>query len=282
MTTLPLESREFYDRQAAVYEVMNDWPSRLALELPFIRRALEQTHARTVLDVACGGGHHAIALAFEGYAVSGADLSAEMVDLARRNAAQADVSIRFEQTGFADIGTRFNMTFDAVLCLGNSLPHVLTEADQLEALTAMHGRLRRGGVLVLQNLNYDSRWKNRPRFFALNPVTLDGRTSLIWRMADYHDPGTRVAGLDRLCPEPGLITFHIATLEPEASGKTQDAADKWQATVRSTLQRPLFASDLTRWLAQVGFEDVTLFGGMDASPFDSDSSPDLVIVARKT
>ena len=280
--TLPLESREFYDRQAAVYEVMNDWPSRLALELPFIRRALEQTHARTVLDVACGGGHHAIALASEGYTVSGADLSAKMVGLARRNAAQANVSIRFEQTGFADIGTRFNLPFDAVLCLGNSLPHVLTEADQLAALAAINGRLNPGGILVLQNLNYDSRWKNRPRFFALNPVTLDGRTSLIWRMADYHDPGTRVAGLDGPCPEPGLITFHIATLEPEASGKTQAAEIKWQATVKSTLQRPLFARDLTRWLAQVGFEDVALFGGMDATPFDSDSSPDLVIVARKS
>jgi len=280
--TLPLESREFYDRQAAVYEVMNDWPSRLALELPFIRRALEHTHARTVLDVACGGGHHAIALASEGYTVSGADLSAKMVGLARRNAVQANVSIRFEQTGFADIGTRFNLPFDAVLCLGNSLPHVLTEADQLAALAAISGRLNPGGILVLQNLNYDSRWKNRPRFFALNPVTLDGRTSLIWRMADYHDPGTRVAGLDGPCPEPGLITFHIATLEPETSGKTQAAATKWQATVKSTLQRPLFASDLTRWLAQVGFEDVALFGGMDATPFDSDSSPDLVIVGRKS
>ena len=275
MTTQTLESREFYDRQAAVYEVMNDWPSRLAFELPFLRRALEQARARTLLEVACGGGHHAIALALEGYTVSGADLSAAMIDLARRNAAQPDVSIRFEQAGFADIGTPFNVTFDAVLCLGNSLPHVLTEKDQLAALTAMHGRLRHGGVLVLQNLNYDLRWKSRPRFFALNPVTLDGRPALVWRIADYHDPATRVAGLDGPCPEPGLITFHIATIE-------QDAEGKWQATVRSTLQRPLFANDLTRWLAQVGFQDATLFGGMDASTFDSGSSPDLVIVARKT
>ena len=275
MTTQTLESREFYDRQAAVYEVMNDWPSRLAFELPFLRRALEHARARTLLEVACGGGHHAIALALEGYTVSGADLSAAMIDLARRNAAQPDVSIRFEQAGFADIGTPFNVTFDAVLCLGNSLPHVLTEEDQLAALTAMHGRLRHGGVLVLQNLNYDLRWKSRPRFFALNPVTLDGRPALVWRIADYHDPATRVAGLDGPCPEPGLITFHIATIE-------QDAEGKWQATVRSTLQRPLFANDLTRWLAQVGFQDATLFGGMDASTFDSGSSPDLVIVARKT
>ena len=269
----PLDSREFYDRQAALYQVMNDWPARLSLELPFIRRELERASAQTVLDAACGGGHHAIALAREGYAVRGADLSAEMIELARRNAAKSQVAVRFEQAGFVDMSARFSETFDAVLCLGNSLPHVLTKEDQLAALAAMRGRLRHGGVLVLQNLNYDLRWKNRPRFFALNPVTLEGRTALVWRMADYHDPGTRVAGLDGPCPEPGLITFHIATIEQNAEGT-------WQASVKSTLQRPLFATDLQRWLAQAGFKDVKLFGGMDASSFNPDSSPDLVMVAR--
>jgi len=273
MTIMPLDSRDFYDRQAAIHEMINDWPSRLSLVLPFIRRVLASVHARTVLDVACGGGHHAIALAREGYSTSGADVSAEMIALADRNAALAKVSVHFEQACFADIGARFGSAFDAVLCLGNSLPHVLTEAEQLAALKAMHDRLHEGGVLVLQNLNYDLRWKNRPRFFALNPVTLEGRTALVWRMADYHNPNTRVPGIDGLCPEPGLITFHIATIE-------QDARGKWQASVKSTLQRPLFAADLTRWLTKVGFKDVALFGGMDSSTFDPGSSTDLVIVAK--
>jgi len=273
MSITPLDSRDFYDRQAAIYEVMNDWPSRLSLELPFIRRVLEEVAARTVLDVACGSGHHAVALARECYSTCGADASARMVAQAKCNAAKAGVSIEFKQANFADIGAQFDRTFDAVLCLGNSLPHVLTETEQLAALAAMHKQLRAGGVLILQNLNYDLRWKTRPRFFALNPVTLEGQTALIWRMADYHDPGTRVPGRDGPCPEPGLITFHIATIE-------QDASDKWQASVKSTLQRPLFAADLTRWLTKIGFKDVALFGGMDASTFDPGSSTDLVIVAR--
>ena len=272
MSITPLDSRDFYDRQAAIYEVMNDWPSRLSFEMPFVRRVLEKVAPRMVLDVACGSGHHAIALACEGYSVCGADASAEMIAMARRNAAKAGASVEFRQASFADIGAQFNRAFDAVLCLGNSLPHVLTEAEQLAALAAMHERLRVGGALILQNLNYDLRWKNRPRFFALNPVTLEGRMALVWRMADYHDPGTRVPGREGPCPEPGLIMFHIATIEQDASGK-------WQATVKSTLQRPLFAADLTRWLAQVGFKDVALFGGMDNSPFDPGSSTDLVIVA---
>jgi glycine/sarcosine N-methyltransferase len=273
MSVTPLDGRDFYDRQAVIYEVMNDWPSRLSLELPFIRRALEEAAAQTVLDVACGSGHHAIALAREDYSACGADGSAEMIALARHNAAEAGTSIEFRQAGLADIGAQFDQTFDAVLCLGNSLPHVLTETEQLAAMAAMHARLRASGALILQNLNYDLRWKTRPRFFALNPVTLKGHTVLIWRMADYHDPGTRVPGREEPCPEPGLITFHIVTIE-------QDAGNKWQASVKSTLQRPLFAADLIRWLTKVGFKDVALFGGMDASPFDLGSSTDLVVVAK--
>jgi len=268
-----LNSSDFYDRQAAIYEVMNDWPSRLSFELPFIRRTLEQVQARTVLDVACGGGHHAIALAREGYAVSGADISIEMIKLARYNAAQASVSVHFGLSSFGDLGAQFAETFDAVLCLGNSLPHVLTEAEQLVALAAMRDRLQTGGVLILQNLNYDLRWKTRPRFFALNSVTLDNRPALVWRMADYHDPGTRMSGLAEPCPEPGLITFHIATIETDASGA-------WRATVKSTLQRPLFSADLIRWLAQARFQDISLFGAMDASLFNTESSPDLVVLAK--
>lgn len=276
MTTPILSSSDFYDRQAALYEVMNNWPSRLALELPFLRRTLEQIGARTVLDAACGGGHHALALAREGYAVRGADLSAEMIALARHNAARADLPIRFDQADLDDLGAHLAPgSFDAALCLGNSLPHVLTEADQLAALAALRDALRPGGALVLQNLNYDLRWRNRPRFFAINSATLDGHPVLIWRMADYHDPGTRAPGWDGPCPEPGLITFHIATIDQSDSGA-------WRADVKSTLQRPLMAADLQRGLAQAGFCDATLFGGMDGQPFNADASPDLVIVARKT
>jgi SAM-dependent methyltransferase len=276
MTTPILSSGDFYDRQAALYEVMNDWPSRLAFELPFLRRTLEQVGARTALDAACGGGHHALALAREGYAARGADLSAEMIALARHNAERTGVPARFDQAGLTDLGAHFAPgSFDAALCLGNSLPHVLTEADQLAALAALRDVLRPGGVLVLQNLNYDLRWRNRPRFFAINSATLAGRPVLIWRMADYHDPGTRVPGWDGPCPEPGLITFHIATIDQDDNGA-------WRADVKSTLQRPLLSADLGRWLAQVGFGEVVLFGGLDRQPFNADASPDLVIVARRT
>ena len=59
-----------------VYEAMIDWPKRLAREEPFYRRWFERCGARSVLDVACGTGHHGAMFHRWGLRVEGADLSA--------------------------------------------------------------------------------------------------------------------------------------------------------------------------------------------------------------
>lgn len=43
--------------------------------------------AKTILDLGCGTGDHAIALTKLGYVVTGLDLSADMIDLARKKTA---------------------------------------------------------------------------------------------------------------------------------------------------------------------------------------------------
>jgi hypothetical protein len=87
--------------------------------------------------------------------------------------------------------------YDAVLCLGNSLPHLMTQADLVAALRGMAGVLRPRGLFVTQNLNYDLRWVRQPRFFSAQGGVLDDREVLVWRFADY----------DRTA---GRIAFHIA------------------------------------------------------------------------
>ena len=69
------------------YDRFVNWERRLAYELPFIEAQLQAANARRVLDVACGTGQHALALARRGYEVVGADLSAAMIERARENAA---------------------------------------------------------------------------------------------------------------------------------------------------------------------------------------------------
>jgi SAM-dependent methyltransferase len=276
MTSPENTATDFYDALAPMFDVMTDWNARLAAEGPFLKAMLEEAGAPSVLDAACGSGGHALALAQWGYEVAGADVSPVMVDMARRKAAEAGLDAPFAVTDLAGLselaagrtdddsalGVARLAPYDAVLCLGNSLPHLLTQADLIAALRGMAAALKPGGLLVLQNLNYDLRWQKQPRWFAAQGGTLDGREVLVWRFADY----------DQLS---GRISFHIALFSKTDAG--------WQVNVHTTPHRPLFLSDLTAALAEAGFTAPRAFGRMSLplDPFDPNASPDLVVVASK-
>lgn len=250
---------EFYDRLAKFFDVMTDWPSRLAIEMPFIESILKRHHAQTILDAACGTGGHAIALAQRGYRVIGADISATMIARAQANAERAGVKIPFWVSSFQDLRQTLKQEFDAVLCLGNSFVHVLSDEDALASLKSMRECLHQGGVLVLHNLNYDKRWQDKPRWFAVNSGVLDGRETLVWRFADYHDVTNR-------------ITFNIALFTKKETGA-------WSVQVQSTPQRPYQKSEMESLMQRAGFRTLEFYGNLQGAPFEVDQSSDLVIVA---
>jgi SAM-dependent methyltransferase len=274
------ESTDFYDALAPMFDVMTDWDARLASEGPFLRGQLEAAGARRVLDAACGSGGHVLWLAQQGYQAAGEDASPVMIALAQQKAAALGLDVAF---AVADLtpptpplagegetaapprvgeGVGVGSEFDAVLCLGNSLPHLLTQADLTTALAGMARRLRPGGRLILQNLNYDLRWQKQPRWFMAQGGELAGQPVLVWRFADYDVPA-------------GRILFHIALFR-------QGARD-WGVEVHTTPQRPLFRADLLAALAEAGFAEIETFGRMTlpVEPFAAERSGDLVVVARR-
>jgi glycine/sarcosine N-methyltransferase len=254
-----LTNEQFYDRLARVYDTMNDWPARLALEGPFIRRLLDEDRAGSILDAACGTGQHALALHEWGYQVTGADASPEMVRRAQANATARGLPVSFHVARFAALPDLFSSPFDAVLCLGNSLPHVASDAELAASLEGMLRVLRPGGLLLLHNLNYDRRWVARPRFLKLDSGFVDGREVLIWRLADYTESG---------------IIFHTALFE-------RDEAGRWEVRVDSTPQKPLFNAPLQDLLRRLGCADVRAFGSLQGEPFLANESNDLVLACTR-
>jgi len=254
------QTSDFYDRLARYYDVMNDWDSRLAFEGPFWRRLLAESNAHIVLDAACGTGGHALTFAGWGYDVIGADISARMIDAARKQAAQQKSAVaartRFVVSSLGQLPRKIVSPVDVALCVGNSLPHLLTKRALRAGLSGLTRCLRPGGKLVLHTLNYDLRWQTRPRFFGVNSGRVDGRQVLIWRFADY--------GRARL-------TFHIALFEQQGDGS-------WQVDVGSTPQRPVFRDDLLALLADLGVTVEKVLGAFDGRPFDPQTSPDLIVV----
>lgn len=123
------------------------------MEIAGIAAALPLDRHRRLLDVGCGLGRIAGPLARRGYAVTGIDVNVRALVLARRNAPGPHY-VGLDQRHL----DRMRWTFDAALCLWNSLGFVGRDAD-LETLSGLARTLRPGGKAVFDLYHPD--WLRR-------------------------------------------------------------------------------------------------------------------------
>lgn len=101
----------------------------------------------TILDLGCGTGRHAVILAGRGREVTGVDLSAEMLAIARRRSEDTGVTALDLRVG--DVRTvRVGRRYDVVLLMFAVLGYQLTDEDVTATLETAAVHLQSGGVLV--------------------------------------------------------------------------------------------------------------------------------------
>lgn len=255
-------STPLYDALSDDYDRFVEWRGRLAYELPFIEEQLAAAGARRVLDAACGTGMHAIALAEQDYCVTGADMSVGMIERARSNAAAAGLEIPFIVAGFGELAEQVGGDFDALLCLGNSLPHVLTMEELGDTLADFAAVLRPGGLLFVQNRNFDAvMGGGENRWMGPQAHREDGREWLFVRFYDFNPDGT--------------ITFNVLTLRRDDEGD-------WAQRAEATLLRPWLQVELEKMVTAAGFGALTSYGDMTGAPFDLEKSGNLIVTATRT
>ena len=146
----------------------------IAGDIAFYDR-LAQATGGPVLELGCGTGRIVLALAQAGLSVTGVDVSAGMLALARRKserlAAAASRCLTFVEGDMArlELGRRFGMAFIAF----RSFQHLLTVDEQRATLTGVRRHLRPDGRLALHLFD--------PRFDLL---------------ADENPPAIRQSGID--------------------------------------------------------------------------------------
>jgi 2-polyprenyl-6-hydroxyphenyl methylase/3-demethylubiquinone-9 3-methyltransferase len=160
-------------------------------------------HGARVVDVGCGGGLLAEALARRGAQVTAIDLSAAMIDVARLHAEGAGLTIDYRQQPAEALAVEAGATFEVVTCM-EMLEHVPDPAIMLRSLAAL---LRPGGDLVVSTLN------RTPKAFAVAIVGAEYLARLLPRGTHEYAKFIRPSEIAAAGRAAGLECLEIAGLD---------------------------------------------------------------------
>jgi 2-polyprenyl-6-hydroxyphenyl methylase/3-demethylubiquinone-9 3-methyltransferase len=150
---------------------------------------------RQVLDVGCGGGILAEAMAMRGAQVTGIDLAGKPLNVARLHALESNASVTYRESSAEALARQRPAQFDIVTCM-EMLEHV---PDPSESVAACATLARPGGWVFFSTIN------RNPKSFALAIVGAEYLLNLLPRgtheFAKFIKPSelsawARMAGLE--------------------------------------------------------------------------------------
>jgi SAM-dependent methyltransferase len=236
-----------YQRLARFYEI-GGWGNFSKQYISLIDQLFNEFGIKRakILDVACGTGILALALAKQGYYVQGIDISPEMIALARaKSSGMSDVSFNVSRM------TDFKVVhkFDLVTCTFDSLNYLIT-ADELKKMFDCVARsLRKSGLFV-----FDS---NTHQHYSSVGNRLENHTIGVesFRQEVSYDPDRKKA----------KTIFKFA-----------DGAEEIHK------QRPYDLFDLSPILYNSGFRVIKSMSKFDNSPYDQESKRLICIAQRNS
>jgi len=186
-----------FDKSAEFYDAIYSWKDYIG-ESAKLREIIDlrAPAAATLLDVACGTGHH-LELLRDSYSVEGVDIEPSLLDIARRRLPGVPLHM-------GDMRT-FNLgrQFDVITCLFGSIAYMPTPEDLLHALVNMAGHLAPGGVLIVEPFLTPDRFD--PLHLA-RPMIAETDDLSVVRMNGHHVAGTRaVLDMHYLVARPGTV-----------------------------------------------------------------------------
>jgi SAM-dependent methyltransferase len=249
----PRRKREWFDDDAFwrdLYPYL--FPeSRIAAATPDSMKVLRLVRPRgkAVLDLCCGPGRFAIALAKRRYGVTGVDRTRFFLERARARARAAGVRVEWVHQDMRDFARPDS--FDLALSMYTSFGYFDDKDEDLRVLGNVLESLRPGGAFLIETIGKE----RLARIFAPSVVdTMPDGAQLVQRH-EVFDDWTRMR--------------NEWTLIRKGRAKTY------------TFHHTLFSGQELRYrMEQAGFVDVRLYGGLDGEPYGRESMR-LIAVGRR-
>ena len=210
-----------------------------------------------VVEFGCGTGRILVPTAEAAVAITGVDLSRDMLDKARKNleARGATAELRFGDMLDHDAGRRFAL----VTIPFRPLAHIIQTENHLRLFQNMRRHLAPGGRLVFDHFQFDPK--------------LAGEESL---EMEREEDGRKIRryGTSRSDVSKQVLDVTLRWEIEDAEGRIERRECRFP-------MRWFYRFEVEHLLARCGLEIETIYGDFDRSEFDRDS-PEMIFVARET
>lgn len=184
-------STPFYDELAPFYHLLYpNWDAAVREQGAALAQLLQSRGVPSgskVLDAACGICTQALGLAGNGYFVDASDISGGALSRIRNEAASRSLAMHAQVDDLRTLSCFEPGSCDAILACDNSLPHLLSDSDLLQAFRSCLRVLRPNGLAVYSVRDYANierkspdvrpyglRTEGQTRFLAVQAWEWDG------------------------------------------------------------------------------------------------------------
>lgn len=251
-------SREWWEELFQVYEFAHyrQYADELTRrEVDFLIDALGLSGVETVLDVACGGGRHSLALAARGWTVVGLDDAASVIAHAQAAATDQGLNVEFVTGDMRQLP--YHERFDVVLLMNSSLGFFDDETNQA-VLNGIARALVPGGKVLIQCLNpyqierylrdFRSGWYPVGSGFVLREARFDPRRATLVINYRYVDAGR---GIDVTHPGDQIRLYGF----PELTAMLRAAGLRPLSVFGDTTLPPVPFEEASIWQVVIAIRD---------------------------
>jgi SAM-dependent methyltransferase len=245
---------DFYD---SLYEDKN-----YQAECNFVKhifKTYSEKKVNSILELGCGTGSHAFLFTDMGYAVTGVDISENMLEIARKKAADNKKHIKFVQQDIRHL--KLPQKFDAAVAMFAVMGYQTTNQEFEDTLTSVHRHLSSGGLFIFDV------W--------FGPAVLMQKPADRVKIIEQGDKKTIRYAHPVLDIVNHTVEVNYTVLEIARNKVLKE-------TEESHLMRFFFYQELKYFLEKNGFKVLKMMPFMKINGILSEDNWDMTVVARRT
>lgn len=149
---------QFYDQLAPYYHLLyGDWEQSIVKQGRALAELLQElgvTPGERVLDAASGIGTQTFGLIRGGYRVTASDISPGAIDRLKVELSRRELTAEAHVDDLRKLGRTPSGSVSAVIACDNSIPHLLSDPEILEAFRSCYRCIRPGGAAIFSVRDY--------------------------------------------------------------------------------------------------------------------------------